>query len=58
MENEEKEYVSFRRLATFLEKLKGLFLTKEEVQDALDDKSQVKIIIWDSKEPSDEGAEG
>ena len=47
MADEEKGYVSFRRLATFLEKLRELFLTKEEAQKALDEKSQVKIVTWE-----------
>ena len=47
MTDEEKGYVSFRRLATFLERLKELFLTKDEAQEALDEKSQVKIVTWE-----------
>lgn len=47
MADEERGYVSFRRLAVFLEKLKELFITKEEVQEALNEKSQVKIVTWE-----------
>lgn len=48
MADENKEYVSLRRLSAFLNKLKELFITKEEAQKALDEKSQVQIVTWEA----------
>lgn len=50
MVEEDKGYVSFRRLTSFLEGLKELFITKDESKMALDEKSQVQIITWEAND--------
>lgn len=41
-----KKYATLNALQIFLDKLKGLFATKTEVNSVVSQKSQVQIITW------------
>ena len=45
---DEKKFAGLSTMRSFLNQLKNMFVTKDEVDEALAQKSQVQIITWEA----------